>query len=123
MPSRLVSDYLRALPAAGLREVADGEWGLTLEAAGGPLHVGLALRRGLLRAQAPVAWPGTLDPAMLLHRNRSLELVRYATTRSGEVWVVGELPEAGIDDAGLDRLLGSLLEAATGARELAVRAG
>ena len=97
----------------GGRRVADGEWGLEIECAGSPLHIGLRVHRGLLRAQAAVAWPGALDPADLLHRNRSLELVRYASTRAGEVWVVGDVPAEAAD---VDRLLGALVEAAQAAR-------
>jgi hypothetical protein len=103
-----------AVAELGGRRVADGEWGLEIDCADAPLHVGLRVRRGLLRAQAPVAWPGSLDPADLLQRNRSLELVRYASTRAGEVWVVGDVPVEGAD---VDRLLGSLVEAAQAARE------
>ena len=97
----------------GGRAVAESEWGLEIECAGTPLHIGLHVHRGLLRAQAAVAWPGTLDPADLLHRNRSLELVRYASTRAGEVWVVGDIPA---ENADVDRLLGALVEAAQAAR-------
>ena len=103
-----------AVSEVGGRRVADGEWGLEIECAGAPLHIGLRVHRGLLRAQAAVAWPGAHDPAELLHRNRSLELVRYASTRAGEVWVVGDVPA---ENADVDRLLGALVEAAGTARE------
>ena len=102
-----------AVSEVGGRRVADGEWGLEIECGGWPLHVGLRVSRGLLRAQAAVLDAGALDPADLLHRNRSLELVRYASTRAGEVWVVGDIPA---ENADVDRLLGALLEAAEAAR-------
>jgi len=98
------------------RRVAPGEWGLTLECAGWPLHVGLCVRGGLLRAQAEAVGPGQLEPSELLHRNRLGVLVRYAQTRAGAVWVHAELPEAALDGVELDRLLGLLVEAAAWAR-------
>lgn len=98
------------------RRVAPGEWGLTLDCAGWPLHVGLSVRGGLLRAQAEVVGPGRLDPAELLHRNRLGVLVRYAQSRAGAVWIHGELPQDGLDTAALDRLLGLLVEQAAWAR-------
>jgi hypothetical protein len=98
------------------RRVAPGEWGLTLECAGWPLHVGLAVRGGLVRAQAEAVGPGRLDPAELLHRNRLAVLVRYGQTRAGAVWVHGDLPLQALDEAALDRLLGLLVEAASWAR-------
>ena len=105
-----------AVREVGGRRVAEGEWGLEIECAGWPLHVGLRVDRGLLRAQAAAvnsSHPPVLDPADLLHRNRSLELVRYASTRAGEVWVVGDMPA---ENADVDRLLGGLVEAAQAAR-------
>jgi hypothetical protein len=105
-----------AVSEVGGRRLADGEWGLEIECAGAPLHIGLRVHRGLLRAQAPVGYsahPPAHDPAELLHRNRSLELVRYASTRAGEVWVVGDVPA---ENADVDRLLGALVEAAQAAR-------
>lgn len=98
------------------RRVAPGEWGLTLDCAGWPLHLGLSVRGGLLRAQAEVVGPGLLDPAELLHRNRLGVLVRYAHSRAGAVWVHGELPQDALAPAALDRLLGLLVEAAAWAR-------
>jgi hypothetical protein len=99
------------------RNVAPGEWGLTLEDVGGwPLHVGLAHRDGLLRIQAEVRGAGELDAHDLLHRNRLGSLVRYSHTSAGTVWVQAELPEPAVDAAWLDRVLGSLVEAAAAAR-------
>ena len=95
------------------RRVADGEWGLVAEAGGWPLHVGVAVRDGLLTAQAEVLGPGRAAPHALLHRNRRLRLVRFAHTAAGAVWVQGELPLVAAADAGeVDRLLGLLVQAA-----------
>lgn len=112
----VVDGYLASLEGE-TRAVAPGEWGLTVEAAGRPLDVGVALRDGLLRAQAAVAPPGALDPHDLLRWNRSLPLVRFAHTRAGEVWIVGELSPAAVTPAELDRFLGLLVLAATQARQ------
>jgi hypothetical protein len=107
-----VDTYVREV---GGRRVAEGEWGLSLDCAGVPLDVGLRASRGLLRAQAWACPAGSVDPILLLHRNRSMDLVRYACTRAGEVWVVGDVP---VDsEALLDRLLGALVEAARVVRE------
>jgi Putative bacterial sensory transduction regulator len=107
-----------ALDAAGVpwRRVAEGEWGLVAEAGGWDLHVGVALRDGLLGAQAEVLPPGRADPHLLLHRNRRLRLVRFAHTAAGAVWVQGELPSAAVTAAEVDRLLGLLVQAAADAR-------
>ena len=79
-PDAAVDAFLLGL-GGDTRRVAAGEWGLTLEAAGWPLHVGVALRDGLLRAQAEVAGPGQIDPHVLLRWNRELPLVRFSHTR------------------------------------------
>ena len=95
------------------RRVADGEWGLAADAGGWPLHVGVALRGGLLTAQAEVLPPGRAEPHALLHRNRRLRLVRFAHTAAGAVWVQAELPLlAAAQPAEVDRLLGLLVQAA-----------
>src|SRR6476620_6473753 len=94
----------------GGRRLAEGEWGLQVDG----IDVGLRVARGLLRAQAWAAPAGAFEAADLLHRNRSLELVRYACTKAGEVWVVGDLPAH--DDAPVDRLLGALADAASALR-------
>jgi hypothetical protein len=85
------------------RRVADGEWGITVDAAGWPLHVGMAVRDGLLRAQAEVAAPGSFDPVDLLRWNRQVPLVRFSHTRAGETWIQGELPLSAVTAAELDR--------------------
>ncbi len=112
----IVDRYLASLDGE-TRRVADGEWGLTVDAAGWPLHVGVALRDGLLQAQAQVVDAGVLDEHALLFWNRSLPLVRFAHTGAGEVYVKGEVPVAAVDDAMLDRFLGLLVRTATMARE------
>jgi hypothetical protein len=101
------------------RRVAEGEWGITVDAGGWPLHVGLALRDGLLRAQAAVAAPGALEPSDLLRWNRQVPLVRFSHTRAGETWIQGELPLSAVDAAELDRFLGLLVLSATQARGFA----
>jgi hypothetical protein len=110
--SAVVTAFLQRTGAT-FRTVADGEWGLVLDDVGGrPLEVGLRLADGLLRAQAWVAPAGTLDPHLLLHRNRLSTLVRYAESLAGDVHVHAEVPAAALDDATLDRMLGVLVEAA-----------
>src|SRR5947207_9998382 len=104
---------------AGGRSLAHGEWGLTVPDVGGwPLDVGVRLRRGALRAQAFVAGAGAVDEHELLVRNRGLLLVRFAHTRSGDVWLVGELMEDHVDGASVDRLLGLVVQAAADVRAL-----
>ena len=102
------------------RRVADGAWGLVAEAGGWPLDVGVAVRDGLLTAQAEVLAPGRAEPHALLHRNRRLRLVRFAHTSAGAVWVQGERPLVAAADANeVDRLLGLLVQAAGEARDAA----
>ncbi|HKG16575.1 MAG TPA: hypothetical protein VKA96_02680, partial [Solirubrobacteraceae bacterium] len=79
----LVDRYLGALDG-DTRRLAETEWGISLEAAGWPLHVGVALRDGLLRAQAQVVGPDRLDPEALLRWNRGLALVRFSHTGAGD---------------------------------------
>ena len=101
------------------RRLAAGEWGLTVPDVGGwPLDVGVRLRRGVLRAQAFVAGAGSVDEHELLVRNRGLLLVRFAHTGSGDVWLVGDLLEAHVDEASVDRLLGLVVQAAADLRTL-----
>src|SRR2546421_9302221 len=114
----VIDAYLRALEAE-TRQVAAGEWGLTTDAAGWPLHVGVALREGLLRAQAEVVDPGRIADHVLLHWNRSLPLVRFSHSGAGAVWVQGDLPLASVSAARLDGFLGLLVRVATQAREAA----
>lgn len=120
-PVARIEDALRALDA-GHRTVADGQWGLRIETAGGwPLDVGLALHAGpgLLRVQAEVCGPGLVDPADLLHRNRRTPLVAFTQTLAGVVWIEGWLPAEAVDAARLDALLGLLVQAAEDVRGVA----
>jgi hypothetical protein len=105
------------------RRVAFAEWGLTVDAAGWPLHVGIAIRDGLLRAQAHVIEPGRIDPHDLLRWNRQMPFLRFAHTREGEVWIQGDLPLTAVSPAELDRFLGLLVLSATQAREAAAPVG
>ena len=118
--TRSVADAYIASLGATARRVADGEWGVTIEdAAGWPLHVGIRLRDGFVRAQAEVAGADQISDHELLFRNRSLRLVRLAHTGAGDVWIVGDLPESAVSAAELDRLLGLLVAAAVDVRQRA----
>ena len=117
---RVVDAFVAALADGAGRRVADGEWGLTLEptAVGDwPLDIGIRLADGLLRVQA-FAIPAANAPADadVLHWNRTTRLVRFARTRSGDVWVQADLPAEVVDERQLDRLLGLVVEAAYAAR-------
>jgi hypothetical protein len=114
----VVREFLSGLEAPS-REVAAGEWGLTVDAAGWPLHVGLAFRDGLLRTQCEAVGPDRVSEHELLFRNRGLVLVRYAQSGAGAVWVHGELPPELVTPEWLDRLLGLLVEAAIVVRQRA----
>jgi len=104
-----------------VREVAPGEWGLVLDAAGWVLDVGVAIRGPLLRAQAAVLPAGVIDPHQLLYWNRQAPLVCFAENKAGEVFVCGELPLESLESETLDRFLGLLLAMATRAREFAIQ--
>jgi hypothetical protein len=122
--ARSVTDAYIASLGEAARRVADGEWGLTIDdAAGWPLHVGIRLADGFLRAQAEVAADGQVSDHELLFRNRTLRLVRLAHTGAGDVWVVGDLPERAVSPAELDRLLGLLVAAAIDVRQRCERRG
>jgi putative sensory transduction regulator len=99
------------------RRVGFAEWGITVDAAGWPLHVGVAIRNGLLRAQAHVVEAGRIDPHDLLRWNRQVPFLCFAHTRDGEVWIQGELPLSAVSPVELDRFLGLLVLTATQARE------
>jgi hypothetical protein len=116
-----VTAYLQGA-GTRFRTVAEGEWGVVLDDVGGrSLEVGLRVSGGLVRAQAWVAPAGAADPFVLLHRNRLGELVRYATSSAGDVFVHGEIPLRAAGEPELDRLLGSLVEAASLVRATADR--
>ncbi|HZN90111.1 MAG TPA: YbjN domain-containing protein [Thermoleophilaceae bacterium] len=117
----VVDAYLSALPG-GCRRLAKAEWGLTLsaESLDEPLDIGLSIADELVRAKAPALAAGAeLDPWMLLWWNRQTRLVRFACTRSREIWVHADLPVAAVDERTLDRLLGLVVEAALAARSRA----
>lgn len=103
-----------------VQQVATGQWGLTLDAAGYVLDVGVAIKGPLLRAQAAVLPAGVIDPNQLLYWNRQAPLVCFAQNQAGEVFVCGELPIESLSTETLDRFLGLLLASATRAREFAI---
>lgn len=115
---QLVDRYLDALDG-DTRRVANNQWGISIDAAGWPLHIGVALRDGLLRAQAEVLGPGRLEPEALLRWNRGLPLVRFSHTAAGDLYVEGALPLEAVTEARLDGFLGLLVRVATQAREAA----
>ncbi len=117
-PRTVVDDYIAALEGE-TRQVAFGEWGITVEAGGWPLHVGVAIRDGVLRAQAQVVEADRIDPHDLLRWNRQIPFLRFAHTRDGEVWIQGDLPLVAVSPAELDRFLGLLVLSATQARDAA----
>jgi len=105
------------------RRLARGEWGLTVgeeAAAGWPLDVGLRLDEGLLRVQAfALSADERINPWNFLHWNRATRMIRFACTRSGDIWVHADLPASGVDERMLDRLLGLVVEGAVAARRAA----
>jgi hypothetical protein len=122
----VIDRYVAALPGE-TRRLAHAEWGITVrpESAGGhPLDMGLRVDDGLVRAQA-FALPAQdgLDPWLLLHWNRQTRYVRMACARSGDIWVHGDLPVAGVDERSLDRLLGLVVEGAVAVRGYAAAIG
>jgi hypothetical protein len=121
----VVDRYLAALPS-GARRLAHAEWGVTVEAdalGDRPLDVGLRIADELVRAQAwALRATSGIDPWLLLHWNRQTRLVRFASTRSGDVWVHADTPVAGLDERAVDRLLGLVVQAAVRAREYAAAA-
>jgi hypothetical protein len=116
----VVDEYLDSEPELRARRLAHGEWGISVPAetlGGYSLDVGLRIADGLLRAQA-LALPdaGDLDPWMLLWWNRQTRLVRFACTRSQDIWVHADVPVAAVDARTVDRVLGLLVEAALAVR-------
>ena len=94
--------------------MAHGEWGLTLpaESAGGwPCDIGIRVDDGLVKVQAyALEARDGLDPRVFLQWNRQTRLVRIALTRSGDVWVLGDIPVQAVDARQVDRLLGLVAE-------------
>jgi hypothetical protein len=119
-PADRVAQFMASLDGQ-VREVAPGEWGLVLDAAGFGLDIGVTIRGPLLRAQAAVLPAGVIDPHQLLYWNRQAPLVCFAENQAGEVFVSGELPLQSLDTDMLDRFLGLLLASATRAREFAIQ--
>ena len=119
-PTERVASYISSLDT-DFREVAPGEWGLVLDAAGYVLDVGVTIRGALVRAQAAVLPAGLIDPHQLLYWNRQAPFVCFAENQAGEVFVCGELPLQSLDAEMLDRFLGLLLASATRAREFAIQ--
>lgn len=117
-PRTVVEAYIADLEGE-TRQVAFAEWGITVDAAGWPLHVGVAIRDGVLRAQAHVIEADRIEPHDLLRWNRQIPFMRFAHTRDGEVWIQGDLPLVAISPAELDRFLGLLVLSATQARQAA----
>ena len=115
-----VRRFMSSLPGE-VREVAPGEWGLVLDAAGFELHVGVSVRGSLLRAQSAVLPAGVIDPHQLLYWNRQAPLICFAENQAGEIFVCGELPLASLGSEMLDQFLGLLLASATRAREFAIQ--
>ena len=121
----IVHEYVAGLPGE-TRRLGHAEWGLTLrpESAGGhALHMSLRIEQELLRAQA-FALPAQddVEPWVLLHWNRQTRLVRLACTRSGDIWVHGDVPVAAVDERMIDRLLGLVVEGAIAVRSYAAAA-
>jgi len=121
----IVHEYVAGLPGEA-RRLGHAEWGLTLrpESAGGhALHMSLRIEQELLRAQA-FALPAQeeVEPSVLLHWNRQTRLVRLACTRSGDIWVHGDVPVAAVDEKMIDRLLGLVVEGAIAVRSYAAAA-
>ena len=120
----VVESYVNALPGGG-RRLAEAEWGLTVPGEtldGQPLDVGLRIADGMLTVKA-VALPGggDLDAWMLLWWNRQTRHVRFACTRSRDIWVHADLAASAVDERMLDRLLGLVTEAAVAVRDYATR--
>jgi len=109
----------RYLEGVGARRLADGEWGLTIGDEH-PLDIGLRVADGLVRIQA-FAVPAADAPADadVLHWNRSSRVVRFARTRSGDLWVQADLLVAAADARSMDTVLGLVVEASRSARAVA----
>lgn len=114
-----LAGFMSSLPGE-VHEVAPGEWGLVLDAAGYRLDVGVSIRGELLRAQAAVLPAGMIDPHQLLYWNRQAPLVCFAENRAGEIFLCGELPLESLSTETIDRFLGLLLASAIRAREFVI---
>ena len=111
-----VSSYLEGV---GARRLADREWGLTI-ADEHPLDIGIRVADGLVRVQA-FAVPAADAPldADALHWNRATRVVRFARTRSGDLWVQADLLLDAVSETAMDQVLGLVVEASRAARAVA----
>lgn len=120
----IVDSYVSALPGEA-RRLGHAEWGITVapeQAGGWPLDVGLRIADGLLRIQAfALPTDPSIDFGQLLHWNRGTRMARFSCTASGDIWVQADVPVAGLDEAGVDRVLGLVAEGALAARAYARR--
>jgi hypothetical protein len=115
----IVDAYLSGFPGA-TRRLGHAEWGVTVpaeQAAGWPLDLGLRIDEGILRAQAfALGADDQVNPWNFLHWNRGTRYIRFACTRSGDIWVHADLPVSAVDEREVDRLLGLVVEGAVAAR-------
>ena len=116
----VVDRYLAALEGE-TRRVADQEWGLTVDAAGWPLHVGSGDPRRAPARAGRGGRRGSIDPHALLRWNRGLPHARFAETGSGDVWLEADLALEAVTPERLDGFLGLFVRVATQARESAGR--
>lgn len=117
-----IDRYLASLPVR-VRNLAEGEWGIVVEAdsaAEPSLELSLRAKAGVLEARA-FALPAAMvpDAQTVLHWNRHVQMVRFGTTLSGELWVEGEVPLKGLHPSDFDRLLAMVTTAVQAARSVA----
>jgi len=124
-PSDLIDRYVAALPGE-TRRLGPRQWGISVElesAAGWPLDLGLRISNELLRVQAFVAsHHPMLDPWLFLAWNRQTRLIRFGSTKAGDVWINADVPLEGLDERTLDRVLGLVVEGAVTGRNYAAAA-
>jgi len=115
-----VEDYLASVDGLRARRLAHGEWGITIpgeNVGGDPIEASLRIADGLLRVLAiALHAAGDLDPWMLLWWNRQTRLVRFACTRSQDIWVHADIPVSDAGEQGVDRVLGLITEAVVAVR-------
>ncbi len=120
-----IEAYLETVPDLQVRRLAHTEWGIVIpgEPVGGdPIEASVRLADGLVRVQALALHAAAdLDPWMLLWWNRQTRYVRFACTRSREIWVHADVPAGAVDERALDRLLGLVVEGAVAVRDYAAR--
>jgi hypothetical protein len=122
-----VEAYLASMPGLKARRLAHTEWGIVVpgdNVGGEPIEASVRIADRLLRIQALALHAASdLDPWMLLWWNRQTRLVRFGCTRSKDLWIHADVPAAGLDARGVDRLLGLVVEGALAARGLRRPAG